>query len=317
MQANETRGLWLGFLGVAMFALGIPMLRLAVGPNSDPQLTPQFVAAGRAACAGLMSLLYLYFSSAPRLQRRDISPLIVSALGTVVGFPLFASMALRHVDAMHAVVVSGLLPLATAVIAALHLRQRPSFAFWTCSMLGCAIVLTFAAHEGNGTLSPADGLLVLAVVSSAIGYVAPARVYGKLPAEQVICWVLVLSLPLTIPATLISWPDAPVSLSAWGGLAYNAVFAVWLAYFAWYKGLALGGTVRVSQVQLVQPFIALLCAVPLLGERLELHTVAYSLAIIAIVLVSRKTTIDTSARTASTLGVQSSRARPGQPRESE
>ena len=49
---------------------------------------------------------------------------------------------------------------------------------------------------------------------------------------------------------------------------------MWLGFFAWYRGLALGGTVRVSQVQLLQPFLALLFAVPVLGERLEPTTAA-------------------------------------------
>ena len=47
---------------------------------------------------------------------------------------------------------------------------------------------------------------------------------------------------------------------------------MWLGFFAWYRGLALGGTVRVSQVQLVQPFLCMLFAVPLLGESLDAVT---------------------------------------------
>ena len=53
------RGLLLGALGVVIFAMTLPMTRLAVGPVSDPQLPPLFVTAGRAAFAGLLSVLYL------------------------------------------------------------------------------------------------------------------------------------------------------------------------------------------------------------------------------------------------------------------
>ena len=285
---QETRGLWLGLLGVVIFAMTLPMTKLAVGTASDPQLPPQFVTAGRAAFAGLLSVGYLWLTGAPRLQRRDVPALVVSALGTVVGFPLFLSLALRQVDAMHAAVVTGLMPLATAVVAALYFRQRPSFGFWACALLGCALVLVFAAHQGSGRLSAADGLLLLAVASAAIGYVAGAQVSARLPAEQVICWVLVISLPLTLPAMLVTWPVQPVRASAWGGFAYVTLFSMWLGFFAWYRGLALGGTVRVSQVQLVQPFLALLFAVPVLGEKLESTTVLFSLAVIAIVFVGKK-----------------------------
>src|SRR5204862_5160142 len=114
-----------------------------------------------------------------------------------------------------------------------------------------------------------------------------ARLAVQMGAEQVICWVLVLSLPLTLPAMLLSWPDAPARPGAWLGFGYVSVFSMWLGFFAWYRGLALGGTVRVSQVQLIQPFLAMLFAVPVLGERLEISTVGFALAVVATVLVGR------------------------------
>ena len=285
---DERRGLWLGLLGVAIFAMTLPMTRLAVGPVSDPQLAPLFVAAGRAALAGGLSVLYLLATRAPLPQRRQLPAFAVCALGTVVGFPLFMGLALRHVDAMHAAVVSGVLPLATAVAAAWWFGQRPSLGFWACAVLGCALVLAFAAHQGGGQLSMADGLLLLSVTSASIGYVAGARLAAQMRAEHVICWVLVLSLPFTLPVMLATWPAAPVRASAWGGFAYVTLFSMWLGFFAWYRGLALGGTVRVSQVQLVQPFLAMLFAVPVLGERLEATTVLFSLAVIGTVFVGKK-----------------------------
>ena len=294
-RADEARGLWLGLLGVVIFAMTLPMTRLAVGPASDPQLPPAFVTAGRAAFAGLLSVFYLHLSGAPALQRRHLGAMLLCALGTVVGFPLFLSLALRHVDAMHAAVVTGLMPLATAVVAALHFRQQPSAGFWDCAVLGCLMVLGFAAHTGSGSVSAADGLLLLAVLSASAGYVAGARVAGELRAEQVICWVLVISLPFTLPVMLWVWPAQPVRASAWGGFAYVTLFSMWLGFFAWYRGLALGGTVRVSQVQLVQPFLALLFAVPVLGEKLEPTTVLFSLVVIAIVFVGKKMPASTPA----------------------
>ena len=285
---DELRGLWLGLLGVVIFAMTLPMTRLAVGPASDPQLPPVFVTAGRAALAGLLSVAYLLATGVRRPQRSQLPAFAICALGTVVGFPLFLSLALRHVDAMHAAVISGVLPLATAAVAAVSFRQRPSPGFWVCAVLGCTLVLVFAAYRGSGRLSAADRLLLLSVMSAAIGYVAGARLSAQMRAEQVICWVLVLSLPFTVPVMLVNLPEAPVRASAWGGFAYVTLFSMWLGFFAWYRGLALGGTVRVSQVQLVQPFLALLFAVPVLGERLDVTTVMFSLAVIAIVFVGKQ-----------------------------
>jgi hypothetical protein len=53
----ETRGLWLGVLGVTIFAMTLPMTRLAVGSAAAPQLSPFFVTTGRAALAGVLALL--------------------------------------------------------------------------------------------------------------------------------------------------------------------------------------------------------------------------------------------------------------------
>ena len=284
---DETRGLWLGLLGVAIFAMTLPMTRLAVGPALDPQLPPLFVTAGRAAVAGVLSIATLWFTAAPLPRRHQLLALAVSAAGTVVGFPLFLGLALRDVDAMHAAVITGVLPLATAVVAAVSFRQRPSTGFWVCAVLGCALVLAFAAQQGSGRLSAADGLLLLAVLSASIGYVAGARLSAQWRAEQVISWVLVLSLPVTAPLMWASWPMQSVRASAWVGFGYVTLFSMWLGFFAWYRGLALGGTVRVSQVQLVQPFLALLFAVPVLGERLNLTTVVFSVAVIATVFVGK------------------------------
>jgi drug/metabolite transporter (DMT)-like permease len=291
--ADLTRGLLLGAAGVAMFAMTLPMTRLAVGDVADPQLPPAFVTAGRAAVAGLLSVLHLWAVRAPRPVRRHGPALLVSGLGTVVGFPLCLAMALREVDATHAAVLSGTIPLATALVAAWSLRQRPSAAFWACALAGFALVLGYAAWQGNGRLVVADAWLLGAVLSTAFGYVAGARVSAEMPAAHVIGWILVFSLPFTVPAALWLWPAEATSVrpSAWLGFAYVSVFSMWLGFFAWYRGLALGGVVRVSQVQLLQPFLAILFAVPVLGERLEPVAVACALAVIALVFVSRRTAV--------------------------
>lgn len=284
---SERKGLWLGLVGVTIFAMTTPMTRLAVGSLADPQLPPLFVTAGRAALAAVLSAVYLLLTRAHLPQARHWVPLLVSAAGTVIGFPLFLGLALRQVDAMHAAVVTGLLPLATAVVAALALRQRPSGGFWACALLGFALVVGFALQAGGG-VSGADLLLLLAVASAALGYVAGARLSTEWSAEHVICWVLVISMPLTWPLAWQARPTQAVSASAWAGFAYVTVFSMWIGFFAWYRGLALGGTMRVSQVQLVQPFLSLLFAVPILGERLSATTLLFSLAVIATVFMGKK-----------------------------
>lgn len=290
MNAAERRGLWLGFLGVAIFALTLPMTRLAVGTPDAPQMSGLFIAMGRAAVAAALSLAFLWATRAPRPRRQDWWPLALTSAGVVFGFPLFTSIAMRYVEAVHASVIVGVLPLATALVGALLHRQRPSAGFWACAGLGTALVVAFALLR-SGTawrLHPADLLLLAAMACAAVGYGYGARLSQSMRAEHVICWALVIALPLTLPLTLWSLPPAPMPARAWWGFGYVAVFSMWIGFFAWYRGLALGGTVRVSQVQLVQPFLSMLFAVPLLGERLDAITVGFGLAVIATVFIGRR-----------------------------
>ena len=291
MRADEIRGLWLGLLGVTIFALTLPMTRLAVGTPEAPQMSGVFIALGRAAVAAGLSGLFLLATRAPWPRRADWWPLAITAAGVVFGFPLFTSVAMRHVEAVHASVIVGVLPLATAAVGALLHRQRPSAGFWLCAAVGSALVVGFALLRSGGAgwaLHPADALLLAAMACAAVGYGYGARLSQRMRAEHVICWALVISLPITLPASWLARPEGAVQASAWWGFAYVAVFSMWLGFFAWYRGLALGGTVRVSQVQLVQPFLGMLFAVPLLGERLDAVTVGFALAVIATVFVGKK-----------------------------
>lgn len=290
MKNPESRGLWLGLVGVAIFALTLPMTRLAVGTPEDPQMSGVFIALGRAAVAALLSAGFLAFTRAPWPRREDWLPLAITAGGVVFGFPLLTSVAMRHVQAVHASVIVGLLPLATAAVGALLHRQRPSPAFWACAAVGSALVVGFALLKAGGThgLQTADALLIGAMACAAVGYGYGARLSQRMRAEHVICWALVLAFPLTLPLSLATRPQAALPASAWWGFAYVAVFSMWIGFFAWYRGLALGGTVRVSQVQLVQPFLSMLFAVPLLGERLDALTLTFAVAVIATVFIGKK-----------------------------
>ncbi len=291
IEQPANKGLMLGLLGVLIFALTLPMTRLAVGTVDAPQMSGVFVAVGRAVVAAMLSALFLAATRAPLPQRADLLPLAITASGVVFGFPLFTSVAMRYVEAVHASVIVGVLPLATAAVAALLHRQRPSAAFWICAVLGSALVVGFAVLRSGSaglTLHPADALLLAAMLCAAVGYAYGARLSQRMRAEHVICWALVISLPLTLPLAFITRPQVALQASAWWGFAYTAVFSMWIGFFAWYRGLALGGTVRVSQVQLVQPFLGILVAVPLLGERLDAVTLGFAVAVIATVFIGKR-----------------------------
>lgn len=286
-------GMALGVLGVACFAVTLPMTRLATGTAAAPQLSPWFVTWARAALAGGLSVLFLLITRSPRPQRAQWKPLALAVLGNAIGYPLLLGYALRVVTASHAAVVTALLPLVTAAVAAWVLHQRARLGFWVCAVIGSLLVVVFsllrAQQQGTGfAFEGADLLLVGAVFAASIGYIYGAQVTPVLGAERVICWVCVMTLPLSLPGTLLTWPPQPVAASAWGGLVYVGVFSMWMGFFAWYRGLALGGALRVSQTQLLQPFLSILAAVPLLGEPLDVVTLGFAGAVVATVLAGKR-----------------------------
>jgi drug/metabolite transporter (DMT)-like permease len=292
-MSPETQGLWLGLLGVVIFALTLPMTRLATGTVDAPQLSPWFVTWGRAALAGLLSIAYLLITRAPRPAPAQRGPLLLSLAGNVIGYPLLLGWALRHVTASHAAVITALLPLATAAAAAWLMHQRARLGFWVFAGLGSALVAVYsvlrAIQMGHSFgLTWADSLLLGAVVAASLGYVAGAKVTDSLGAEKVISWVCVMALPITLPGAWLTWPTQPIATTAWLALLYVGVFSMWAGFFAWFRGLSMGGPLRVSQLQLLQPFISILAAIPLLGESLDAMTLGFALLVVLTVFMGRR-----------------------------
>jgi drug/metabolite transporter (DMT)-like permease len=293
-DARLLAGYWLGVLGVAIFAITLPATRMATGSDADPQLSPAFVTAGRAALAGLLSAAFLLLTRSTWPARRHWRSLLIAVAGNVLGFPVLLALAMRSVTATHAAVIMALGPLATAVAVALMMGQRARPAFWACAVVGSALVMLFAwlrAQDAGGFgLAWADLLLIGAVAAGSIGYVAGAQVSPVLGAERTICWICAVALPVSLPAAWWLWPEstAGIRTSAWAGFVYVGMFSMWAGFFAWYRGLDWGGALRISQVQLLQPFLSMLFAMPLLGERLDAVAIGFALAVVATVFLSRR-----------------------------
>jgi drug/metabolite transporter (DMT)-like permease len=288
---DESRGMLLGAAGVTIFSLTLPMTRIAVR-----ELDPVFITLGRALAAALLATCWLLWKRARLPQRGAWRPLAIVAAGCIVGFPLFSSLALRHVPAAHGAVVGGILPLATAVCSALRGGERPSAGFWACAVLGAALVAGFALREGAGRLQPADLLMLAAVASAALGYAEGGKLARTLGGEATICWALVLAVPVLFPAlcwyaAFHSTGAASAGVPAWLAFGYTCAFSMFLGFFFWYRGLALGGVARVGQVQLLQPFLSLLGAAAVAGEALRPVQFAFALGVLAVVAAGRRTQV--------------------------
>ncbi len=270
-------------VGVLGFSFTLPATRLAV-----EGLDPWFVAFGRAVVAGVLALAWLRAGRAPRPDAKQWQRLALVAGGVVIGFPLLTSLALREVPASHAIVTVGLLPVATAVAAVLRAGERPPRAFWAAVGAGTLAVVAFALAGGAGSLAAADAGLLLAVVVCAVGYAEGAVVARELGGARTICWALVLALPLTVPVAALTAGALRAPASAWLGFAYVALVSMFLAFFAWYAGLARGGVARIGQVQLAQPVLGLGWAALVLGEAVSPAEALTAAAVLACVVATQR-----------------------------
>lgn len=277
----------LGLLGVVSFSMSLPATRAAVG-----DLDAWFVAFGRAVGAGLLALAYLAVTRAPRPTAGQWRRLAVVALGVVVGFPLFTSLALVTSTASHGAVVVALLPAITAGFAVLRSGERPAPAFWVAGGAGLAAVLVFLVASGavSGSVGPADLFLLAAVTLCGLGYAEGGALARDLGGARTICWALVLSLPVTAAVTAVSVvrqpPHAPAS--AWAGFAYLTVVSMFLGFFAWYGGLARGGVAKIGQLQLSQPVLTLAWSALLLGEAVPPGAVVAAVAVLGCVALTQR-----------------------------
>jgi drug/metabolite transporter (DMT)-like permease len=280
--------LW-GGLGVLAFSFSLPATRLAV-----EDLSPTFVGLGRALVAAALAAALLGLRRERVPDRRDIPRLLLTGLGVVIGFPLFSSLALRELTSAHASVIVGLLPVATAIFAVTQGGERPGRGFWASAVAGLAAVLAFAATQGATGLAVADLYVLVAVTLCGFGYAEGATLSRRYGGWQVICWALVLTAPFLIPVVAVSAAGGvDASPDAWLGFAYVSLVSMFLGFFAWYRGLALGGIARIGQIQLAQPVLTLVWAALLLGEQVTAATVAAALAVLACVALTQRTRVRT------------------------
>lgn len=287
MAASYNRlGLLLGFVGMCLFAGTLPATRLAVSG-----FDPLFLTVARAAVAGSAGLILLI------VLRRRIPPralwleIFGAALCTVVGFPLFAALAMTTMPAAHGGVVLGIIPLATAATAAIFAHERPSFGFWVTSIIGAIFVLTFMLRRSGGeTFSAGDIFLLGTVASGAVGYTLSGRLAALMPGWEVISWQVVIFLPFAALATFALWPPSisSASFSAWAGLAYVGLISQYMAFFVFNAAMAIGGIARVGQIMLLQPFVIVALALLVNGEPINAETMIFAAAVVATVLIGQR-----------------------------
>lgn len=288
-MSRTTLGFLLGFLGVIAFGGTFPMTRLAV-----QWFDPLFVTFWRPGLAGVLALLVLLVLRRPIPGREALVMMTISTSCIVWGFPGLVNLAMTLMESSNAGVIGGILPMATAVAAALILREPQPIRFWVVAGLGMAFVVGFAMRNG-GTLQPGDLIMLVAVAIAGVGYVLSAKLSRTIPGWEVVSWILVIALPINLIGMVWTWPPmagpgsfAGAGISALAGFAYVTVISQYVGFFAWNAGLAMGGVARVGQVQLLQTFITLIFAAVIVGETVEPVVWASAVVVVALVFAAKR-----------------------------
>ena len=283
------RGIGYAFLGVLIFSFTLPMVKLAL-----PGFSPWTLTFGRAALAGMLALILLRRARVKFPERKLITPLLVTAGGIVVGWPILTTLALQETTSAHAAVITAGLPLATAVLAIFRLHEKVPKAFWAAALVGTFTLVVYAWLNGGqeGSSLKADLFLIGAVIAAAIGYAEGAILSKVMPGWQVVSWCVVLSLPISLPYFVISlWlgrEDHVVTPVSFLAFLFTAFGSMYFGFFAWYRGLSELGVARGSQIQLVQSLLTLLWSALLLGEVVTGQTlIAASVVLVCVAITQR------------------------------
>lgn len=291
--SNQQLGYALGFAGVCLFGATLPATKLAI-----PAMDPLFVTAMRASIAGIAAVALLLILRRPLPPRALWLPLLLTGTCTIIGFPLFMSLAAVTVPAAHGGVVLGIMPIATVAAATLVTNERPSLGFWLASIAGASIVVYFVLSNGDAQgsssgdaygISTGDLYLLGTVAAGGFAYAMSGKLSRLMPGWEVISWQVAAFLPLSALSVLLTWPAsfADVPWSAWGGLAYIGLVSQYGAFFVFNAAMALGGVARIGQLIMLQPFIIVALAAPVNGEPIHLSTIVYAVLVVATVVAGQ------------------------------
>ena len=287
----ETKGMLIGFVGISIFSLTLPFTQMAVN-----EMSPFFVAFARATIAGICALILLIFTKSKFPNKIQIRRLIIIVIGVIYGFPIFTSIAMKTLPSSHSGIVLGILPLAMSLFAAIKYKEKPSSSFWMISIFGTFIVISYTFIDNNGSLMIEDLWLLFAILFAAIGYSEGGTLAKEMGSIGVISWALVISLPINLFASYLFYEInyASISFQAIISLTYVGLFSMFIGFFFWYKGIAIGGISRVGQVQLIQPFLTIVGAYFLTNEKITTLNILFAFMVLIVIIIGRKTKIQVS-----------------------
>lgn len=193
----------------------------------------------------------------------------------------------------HGAVILGALTLVTALFGSFLSKTALSRLFLINAFLGCLVVAAFSftvfeTQEMNGL--GGHFALVIAVLLAGLGYAQGGILAKELGGILVICWTLVISIPILLLLAVLFFDFnnfAKLDAYAWQQFLFLSLVNSLIGFFFWFKGMAIAGVSAASQIQLIQPFLTYFVGVTFLKETPSWTVAIFSVLIVVIIAFSQ------------------------------
>lgn len=271
----------------AIIGFGGTFIAVSLGYQSFDAITMSF---GRVIPGAIAAMIALKAMKQPVLPPREAFPMILGVtVGIVIGFPLLSSLALTTVPAADAGVIGAMMPVITGTIAVLIGHKKPKPMFWVAAAFGSLAAAALAYLRAGSQLGGGEFwgyiLLVGAMLFASMGHITGNKLAGKFNSFHVLCWAVIVSIPIQLPGAIINWAVHPITqaptVGAIIGFLYASLFSIIFGNFLLNHGFYKIGLVRGSQLQLIQPIVTMILSIVVLNKAVSPITWIAAAAILA------------------------------------
>ena len=273
-------------LGIAW---GIPYLFIKVAVS---ELDPAMVVLSRSALAAILLLPLAFFRREVVQVVRRWKPMLAYTIVEIILPWYFLSSAEQRLPSSTAGLLLATVPLAGVAIAfAMGRPERLSRTNWlgiTLGMLGVAALVGLDI-AGSDLIAVAE--MAVVVVGYALGPAILARWMSDLPGVGVVAVSLAATAVVYVPFVLLTggWPAAWPSTAVIVSIIVLAVVCSALAFLLMVGLVAEIGPVKATAITYVNPAVAIIAGVVVLGERVTVWTiVGFVLVLAGSFLVTRR-----------------------------
>jgi drug/metabolite transporter (DMT)-like permease len=207
------------------------------------------------------------------------------------------SYALTLTSATHTGWLIGLTPIWSAVLAALFLSERfgaMKAGGLALGFLGAAVIVSrrgSASGVADHATVTGDLLVLATTVNWAVYTILGRKALAKLGAASLTAGAMLAGWLMLLPlfVALEGWRDwSALTPHGWGGVLFLGIGCSGLGYLLWCAGLSRLPASRVAAFLYLEPLVTLVAAMIVLGEPLDLATIAGGLCVLAGVLVIQR-----------------------------